>query len=114
MEFTINKLKWEIKELSNEEIHDLRIELGLKQYEEINEHVFNLGFTDNTQQKIYLNSTLNKQQLKNTLIHELVHAWLWSVGASYTQYCEDALCDTVSASYEFIHETVEEYFKEKK
>ena len=113
MEFYANGLKWEIIKEDNDRFHEIRREKGREQNEQIKDDLFCYGFTNPVEQKIYLNGILCEQQLRQTLIHELVHCWLWSIGASYTTYCEDAVCDTVSASYEFIHRVVEEYFAKK-
>lgn len=108
MKFKINNLDWEIIKLDNCAFHELRRELGKQQNEQLREDMFCYGFTNPVEQKIYLNTILCEQQLRQTLIHELIHCWLWSYGASYTSYSEDALCDTVSASYDFIHKIIDE------
>ncbi len=110
MRFKINNLEWEIEEYENKEFHEIRRELGRQQNEEIREDMFCYGFTNPCEQKIYLNKILCKEQKRQTLIHELGHCWLWSMGSSYTSYSEDALCDTISASHEFIKGVIDKYF----
>lgn len=39
------------------------------------------GYTDYARSAIYIDNKLNKQHIKQTLIHELVHAMLWETGA---------------------------------
>lgn len=43
------------------------------------QHVW--GYTDYARSAIYIDNKLNKQHIKQTLIHELVHAMLWETGA---------------------------------
>ena len=39
------------------------------------------GYTDYVRSAIYIDNKLNKQHIKQTLIHELVHAMLWEAGS---------------------------------
>lgn len=39
------------------------------------------GYTDYARSAIYIDNKLNKQHIKQTLIHELVHTMLWEAGA---------------------------------
>ena len=39
------------------------------------------GYTDYAGSTIYIDNKLSKQHIKQTLIHELVHAMLWETGA---------------------------------
>jgi Zn-dependent peptidase ImmA (M78 family) len=111
MKFKINNKAWEIIEIDNDKFYETR-EIYLKQeHSEVRDENFVFGFCLYSHHKIYLNKNQCKEELKATLIHELIHAWLWSHGASYSSYCEDALCDTVSATNEFINKIVKDYFE---
>lgn len=46
---------------------------------ESQQHVW--GYTDYGQSAIYIEKSLSSQHIKQTLIHELVHAMLWETGA---------------------------------
>ena len=39
------------------------------------------GYTDYARSAIYIDNKLSKQHIKQTLVHELVHAMLWETGA---------------------------------
>lgn len=39
------------------------------------------GYTDYARSAIYIDNKLSKQHVKQTLVHELVHAMLWETGA---------------------------------
>lgn len=110
MKFTINNSEWEIIELNKEEFLKTKKKLDEEMIEKSEENSFVLGFCDNVHHKIYLNKYICKDELKRTLIHELGHCWLWSYGASYNGYSEDALCDTLSSSFEFISDILKKYF----
>ncbi len=43
------------------------------------QHVW--GYTDYEKSAIYIENKLSEQHIKQTLIHELVHAMLWETGA---------------------------------
>lgn len=111
MKFKINNNSWLIRELCNIDFQEIRKKLGGEQNVPVEEGAFVFGFCDYASHTIYLNDYQCEEEKKMTLIHELIHCWLWSHGASYTSYCEDALCDTVSSSHEFINKTIKEYFK---
>ena len=99
MKLKINNKEWEIIELENDEFHKTRDSYNSEEHSQINDDNFIFGFCLYSHHKIYLNKNQCYEELKSTLIHELIHAWLWSCGASYIEYTEDSLCDTVAASY---------------
>lgn len=113
MRFKLNNHTWEIIELNNDIFHETRRKDGIMQNEKLNDTFFSYGYTNPLNQKIYLNSIQCEEQLKFTLMHELCHCWLWTMGSSYESYTEDALCDTVAASYNFIHKIIDKYFENK-
>lgn len=113
MKFEINNSKWEIIQLENKKFYDIRRKLKEQEEQAIEDENFVFGFTCYSNHKIYLNKNQCNEELKRTLIHELTHCWLWSYGASYSSYSEEAVCETLSASYMFMNETIKNYFKEK-
>ena len=111
-EFEINNLKWKIIKIPNEELQNLRRKIGEEQNAKYDEESWYYGFCDCAHQIIYINEYLCIEQQLRALIHELTHAWLWSNGASYTQYCEDAVCDIVASIYCFISQIFTKYYTE--
>lgn len=114
MKFEINKCVWKIVELEKDNFYKTRKKIIEEEEEAIADEKYIFGFCCYSNHKIYLNKNQCNDEKKRTLIHELIHCWLWSYGASYTSYGEEALCDTVASSYGFIHEIVEKYFKTKR
>jgi hypothetical protein len=104
--FEINKEKWVIKTVSAAWIK----EEYNKKTESNSQYVFGLtSFPDRT---IYLNDEQSYDQLRRTVMHELMHAYLWTVGAcGFSQFDEEDVCNFSSASHYLIHEIMEEYFK---
>lgn len=107
MTFEINGLRWYIVELDYEAYEEKHKKLCEEQYD--NNESFTFGCCNFASHEIFLNKYVCREELKKTLIHELVHCWLWSYGARYSIYYEDALCDTVAASYDFIHKIVDKW-----
>lgn len=111
-EFEINYLKWKIIKIPNEELQNLRRKIGEEQNTKYDEESWYYGFCDCAHQIIYINEYLCIEEQQRALIHELTHAWLWSHGASYEQYCEDAVCDIVASMYSFISQIFTKYYTE--
>lgn len=99
MEFKINNTIWTIEEVSEEDM----IREGEKDY--------TLGLTIYKQQRILL--LKNQKNIKRTLIHELVHVWLYEFGhnAQERQFWHEDICEIVASCNEFINETVNSYFQ---
>ena len=111
-EFEINNLKWKIVKIPNEELQNLRRKIGEEQNIKYNEDSWYYGFCDCAHHTIYISDYICYEEQQRTLIHELTHAWLWSHGASYTQYCEDAVCDIVASIYCFVSQVFTKYYME--
>lgn len=111
-EFEINNLKWKVVKIQNEELQELRKKLGVEQNTKYNEDSWYYGFCDCAHHTIYINEYLCLEEQQRALIHELTHAWLWSHGTSYEQYCEDAVCDIVASIYCFISQILTKYYTE--
>lgn len=71
------------------------------------------GLTSFPDRKIYLNSEVESfHQKRRTLLHELMHAFLWSMGAcEFDRFDEEDMCNFSAASHYIIHDIVEKYFK---
>ena len=103
--FEINNEMWSIKEVVSNWIRD---EYNQKTKSDAN-YVF--GLTDFANRKIYINICQDFAQKRRTLMHELMHTYLWTVGAcNFSQFDEEDLCNFSSASHYIIHKIVEEYF----
>lgn len=109
-EFEINNLNWKIIKLPNEELQELRKKIGEEQNTKYNEDSWYYGFCDCAHHTIYISDYVCLEEQRRTLIHELTHAWLWSHGASYAQYCEDAVCDIVASIYCFVNQMLTKYY----
>lgn len=55
-----------------------------------------LGVCDKVTQTIYIDKTLSKHKLKETLCHEIVHAVMFSYGVDLTYNEEEMVADLVS------------------
>lgn len=100
----VNGVEWEILECSNSELP-------------LNDGFF-LGRTFYFDRKIYLNKDSIEQRKRQTLRHELVHAFLYETQIAtqekdYT-YTEEMLCEFVGKYGDKICEIEKKYFEVKK
>ena len=106
MDFFMNNRKWEIKEISQKELHDLYGE----EYNEFDSKYFGVTCPEN--QIIYLWKDINLSQKRKTLIHELTHCYLFSyISFNDINFSVDDFCDINGNSHDIIHKIVEDYFK---
>ena len=108
MRFQLNDIGWEIKEISEQEL--------LEKYKEINpkDDVFYVfGICLKIKNVILLSNELEESQKKRTLIHELMHAWLWTNKIELENFSEEEMCNFTAASYYFINNVVTKYFASK-
>lgn len=56
---------------------------------------YNLGLTEYREGIISIRKGLNRPMTRSTVIHELVHAFIFAFG--YTVECEEAMCDFFGA-----------------
>lgn len=101
-----NNLEWEIHEAEKDDL--------VKRYKEDHsencDYVF--GLTDYVTHDIYINNELLYPQKRKTLMHELTHAYLWSVGmCDIKSFSEEIVCDLVGSCSDLIVEAAEQYFK---
>ena len=52
-----------------------------------------LGVTKFLEQKIYIRRGMSKELTRRTVIHELCHCFLFSLGFSMDCYTEETMCD---------------------
>ncbi|MBQ8299496.1 MAG: ImmA/IrrE family metallo-endopeptidase [Clostridia bacterium] len=105
MKIQLNDMKWEIKETSGQEL--------LEKYRAANPgedvgYVF--GICLRITNEILIAQELSEPQKKRTLIHELMHAWLWTNRIGIENFTEEDICNFTSASYYFINDIVTKYF----
>lgn len=82
MELVINDLTWEVKFMSKESLTFDNLEL--------------CGLTQKVELEILLNEELKLDLSYRTIIHELVHAYLWSYGLENNDgYSEENLANFV-------------------
>lgn len=106
MKFTINNRNWGIKRASKEWM--------LEEYKkECPEATYCFGMTKYSEQMIYLNDEPCEEVQRQTLLHELMHCYMWSYMYNVNQIGEEALCDISANSHDIIHEIVDRYFGEK-
>lgn len=98
--FKINNLDYTI-----EEVDEINKDNDNNQY---------LGLIDYVKQKILIVKNLSKEQKKNTLKHELTHAFIWAYGfANLETFNVETICDFVGIYGEQIVSIANEYFTEK-
>jgi len=103
MKFKMNGDKWEIKEISNEEMGEIESS-DLKT-------TFTHGTTRYVNNTIYLNKmSPNKEK---TLYHELVHCYLYEYGFNSfdKEYNVEDVCEIAANSSGIINKIMQEYFR---
>lgn len=100
----INGLKWDIQLADREYL----IDRYNHEHEEKCTYAF--GVTDYVNHIVYINKELSPQQFKKTLLHELTHAYIWSVGmCNYDDFSEENVCDIVSSCLEIIYKIADDF-----
>lgn len=106
MEFEIKNEKWTIKELNLEEMYKENHE------EFVDDGSYIFGLTCPAQKKIYLYKELDEFQKRKTLMHELMHCYLFTyVSFNPIEFSIDDFCDISANSHDIIHKIVNDYFK---
>jgi len=104
MKFEMNGRTFEIKKVSENELWG-----DVGEHQKRNENYF--GRFRPYSQEIWLSNELSDEQLKYTLMHELMHCYLWSYNCSFESLNEEDLCNLSANSHDIIHKIVENYFK---
>ena len=99
MEFEINNGLWTIEEVSEEEM----IREGEKDY--------TLGLTIYKLQRILL--LRNQKNIKKTLVHELMHVWLYEYGhnAQDRQFNHEDVCEIVASCNDFVSDIAKRFLR---
>ena len=105
MNFTVNGDKWHISEATNEQLLQ-SLDPG-----DTSKYIF--GLTSRSQHRIYINSQICEGQKKKTLLHELMHCYLWEYGICMDTFNEESVCDLFAGAYMLAKPIYEKYFKEK-
>ena len=99
----INNVEWEIKELDQSDMNKY-----IAKYQDVKKYDHYLGYCDQVKCTILINKDSNDK--KATLYHELIHAYMWSVGITdKKQYSAEDICEVACRSYEIISKIVDEY-----
>lgn len=107
MKFKMNDRKYTISEKSREEMFGVMKEPNKENGKEY------LGLHFPARNEIWLLSTLEKEQKKKTLLHELMHCYIWSYMTDLETLNEEDVCNISANSHDIIHKIVEDYFKQK-
>lgn len=108
MKFEINGRKYKILEKNKEEMFGVCKDVNKENGREY------LGLHFPAKNEIWLLSTLEKGQKKKTLMHELMHCYIWCYISDFESLNEEDICDISANSHEIIHKIVEQYFKKVK
>ena len=108
--FTLYDDKYEIIEISKEELYKRNEERGKE-----GRDYFPYGLTCHYERKIYINKEICDKEKERTLIHELMHAWMYITANAYQEnYNEEHICEMVASSNKLINDIVNEYMQENK
>lgn len=106
MNFKMNNHDWVIQEIDKKYL----IDRYNSEHEQPCYYAF--GLTDYAQHIIYINEEMCKEQKIKTLMHELMHCYLWECGVcDFTQFNEEDVCNFSASSHETIHKITKDYFK---
>lgn len=106
VEFYINNDKWIIEEKPK----DLLLKIYKDEIDEEACYVF--GLTIRSENKIYINKEMCKDQKIKTLKHELTHCYIWNYGLyNVSNFNEEMVCDLVSSINDFINDIVGKFKK---
>lgn len=108
MEIKINNNTWVITEHSKEEM--------LEEYKKNHENaIYCFGLTFYPTHQIWINKNMCEDEKIVTLRHELMHAYIWSIGCcNYAQFDEEDVCNLSAKSAYLINDIVNNYFIDKK
>lgn len=96
--FKINGAKWTIREVSKDELDTEDV----------------IGQTNYIKQEIKI--LKNSKNKKRTLIHELMHVWLWEYAHPQNNeetFTFENVCEIVACSHNFINKIIKMYIKKE-
>lgn len=102
MKFTVNNIEYEILEVNT-------CDENLKVYGD-----YRWGVCNYIQRKIHLWKELSIVNKRQTLIHEITHAFIEAYGFIQVKFNDEIVCDFVAAYLYKIEEIVNDYFKKIK
>lgn len=116
MKFKMNDIEFEIIEMEQTDYKQSRIAENERdgcKAEETETGVY-LGATHHKTCKIYLDKSQPKDRKRRTLLHELMHCYIYEyIGHSEMQFSDEDIADISANSHDIIHKIVENYFKEE-
>lgn len=90
--FGFSNTDFKVEFLTEEEMYNLRPEKDNNTY-------YPYGDTSFVNRTIKINKEINEQEIITTLIHELMHTWMWvTANSGRENYTEEHICDMVSCS----------------
>lgn len=101
MRFIVNNFEFEILEVSGKD-DNLKVS-----------NDYRWGICDYEQRKIFLWKDLSFANKKQTLIHEVTHAFIEAYGFIQVNFTDEIVCDFVAAHLSEIQRIVNNYFVEK-
>lgn len=102
--------KYEIIEVSKEEMYKINEARGKE-----DRNYYPYGITSHHERKIFINEEICDKEKERTLVHELMHAWMYITANAYQEnYNEEHICEMVAASNQLINDIVNEYMQENK
>lgn len=107
MKFKINNIDYIIIEKTKEEMFGAVKEPNKEDGKDY------LGLHFSAKNEIWLLNTLKKQQKRRTLLHELMHAYVWCYLNNIKQIDEEDLCDISANSHDIINRISKEFFNKK-
>ena len=117
MKFKMNDVEFEIIELEQLEYKKLRIEEderdGCKASD--TELGVYLGATHHKICKIFLDKNQPEDRKRRTLLHELMHCYIYEyIGHSEMHFSDEDIADICANSHDIIHKITEDYFSLQK
>lgn len=96
----LNKHYWEIQFVSHSKLLEIVND---------SEVVQAYGYCQYPFHVVYINMDLCDEEIKNALRHELMHAYLWSIGlCEHEEFSEEDVCNLYSAANDIIEPIVKE------
>lgn len=105
--FEMNNRSWVIKEVDQITIKEI-----IRDYDgKVDDEGQYFGTTLTKYQEIFIDKSLCEQQMRQTLMHELMHVYITCYLFDLSTVSDEVLCNISACSHDLIHSIVEEYFK---